>query len=103
MAQLSTGIGHGAYGLSQRQAWNNHACWSKARDKPLSFMQGFMTEKRMCAENGREVHARLGMHFAAIFCVVKRLRLHAMGVKDLLSPREKREVVFLVSVGVSCK
>jgi hypothetical protein len=63
----------------------------------------FFTEKRMCAENGREVNAQLSIHFAAIFCVVKRLRLPAMGAKDLLSPRVKREVVFLVSVDVSCK
>ena len=43
LGQLVTGIGHGAYGLGQRQTWKNHICRSKARDKPPSFMRGFMT------------------------------------------------------------
>src|SRR5437016_13560143 len=44
LGQLVTGTGHGAYGLGQRQTWKNHICRSKARDKPPSFMRGFMTQ-----------------------------------------------------------
>ena len=63
----------------------------------------FFTEKRECTQKKASSKHLVGRSLETIFCVVKRPRLPVMGVKDLLSPRVKGEVVFLVSIDVSCR